>query len=175
MRRETTAIKRRKHVEVKTSRTGQAKMYALMFVCLVVVIAGFFLAARQHFSSMDYGMRNSKLRKQLDDLESEKRRLLLAREISLSPAEIKKAAQKLRIDGSLDALPQMASITSSSNSTGSPLDSQKNVASSSPKYIVRTAYIESSTKPQNASQAKVETTEKERKEKSSAAAIILVR
>ena len=33
-------------------------------------------------------MKNSRLRKQIDDLESEKRRLLLAREVSLSPAEI---------------------------------------------------------------------------------------
>jgi hypothetical protein len=39
-------------------------------------------------------MKNSRLRKQIDDLQAEKRRLLLAREISLSPMEIKKAAKK---------------------------------------------------------------------------------
>jgi hypothetical protein len=30
------------------------------------------LLRRQHFSSMDYGIKNSKLRKQMDELESEK-------------------------------------------------------------------------------------------------------
>ena len=40
-------------------------------------------------------MKNSKLRKQLEDLESENRRLLLAREVSLSPAEITRTARNL--------------------------------------------------------------------------------
>jgi len=43
---------------------------------------------------MDFGMKNSRLRKQVDELEAEKRRLLLAREVSLSPSEIKKSAKK---------------------------------------------------------------------------------
>lgn len=64
-------------------------------LCGCVLAAGFFLAARQHFTSMDFGMKNSKLRKQLEDLESENRRLLLAREISLSPAEITRTARNL--------------------------------------------------------------------------------
>ena len=71
------------------------RVYALIFVCGLLLIGGIFLAGRQHFSSMDYGMKNSRLRKQIDDLEAEKRRLLLAREISLSPMEIKKAAMKV--------------------------------------------------------------------------------
>jgi hypothetical protein len=59
-----------------------------------VIAAGFFLAARQHFMSMDYGFKNSKLKKQLEDLEAEKRRLVLAREVSLSPTELRKAASR---------------------------------------------------------------------------------
>jgi hypothetical protein len=70
-------------------------MTTLIISCVVMVTAGFFVAARQHFSSMDYGMKNSRMRKQVDQLEAEKRRLLLAREISLSPAEIKKAVKKI--------------------------------------------------------------------------------
>lgn len=67
----------------------------VLAICGCVLAAGFFLAARQHFASMELGMKNSKLRKQLEDLESENRRLLLAREISLSPAEITKTARNL--------------------------------------------------------------------------------
>jgi hypothetical protein len=58
------------------------------------LLGGIFFAGRQHFSSMDYGMKNSRLRKQVDELQAEKRRLMLAREVSLSPAEIKKAAMR---------------------------------------------------------------------------------
>lgn len=35
------------------------------------------------------------MRKQLDELESDKRRLVLAKEIALSPAEIKRVARKI--------------------------------------------------------------------------------
>ena len=64
-------------------------------ICGCVLAAGFFLAARQHFDSMQFGMNNSQLRKQLEDLESENRRLLLAREVALSPAEITRTAKNL--------------------------------------------------------------------------------
>ena len=67
----------------------------LTLVCGLVLAVGFFFAARQHFSSMDYGMKNSKLRKQKDELEAARRQLLLNKEISLSPSEIKKAAKKI--------------------------------------------------------------------------------
>ncbi len=70
------------------------RTYSLILVCALLMVSGFFLAGRQHFSSIDYGMRNSRLRRQIDDLEAEKRRLLLAREVSLSPAEIKKAIRR---------------------------------------------------------------------------------
>ncbi len=67
----------------------------LTLFCALFLVAGFFFAARQHFSSIEYGIKNSKLRKQLDELEGEKRRLILEKEIALSPAEIKKAAKKI--------------------------------------------------------------------------------
>ncbi len=51
-------------------------------------------------------MKNSRLRKQVDDLETEKRRLLLAREVAQSPNEIKRAALKHNVSPSSATLAQ---------------------------------------------------------------------
>lgn len=67
----------------------------LTLICGLILVVGFFFAARQHFSSMDYGIKNSKLKKQKSELEDAQRQLLLDKEIALSPSEIKKAAKKL--------------------------------------------------------------------------------
>ncbi|CAN5292093.1 hypothetical protein BH20ACI1_BH20ACI1_10930 [soil metagenome] len=67
----------------------------LTLTCGLILIVGFFFAARQHFSSIDYGIKNSKLKKQIEELETDKRQLQLAKEIALTPSEIKKAAQKI--------------------------------------------------------------------------------
>ncbi|HEX6127072.1 MAG TPA: hypothetical protein VFZ23_16995 [Pyrinomonadaceae bacterium] len=82
----------------RTSTATPARTLPLTFILLVIVCAcvvgtGFFLAARQHFTSMDYGIKNSRLRDQLQNLEAEKRRLLLAREVALSPISVRKAAR----------------------------------------------------------------------------------
>ena len=71
------------------------KYCLLTLGCGFVLVVGFFFAARQHFASIDFSIKNSRLRKQIDELEAGKRRLILAKEIALSPAEIKKAAQKI--------------------------------------------------------------------------------
>ena len=71
------------------------KYCILTLFCGVLLVAGFFYAARSHFASMDYAMKNAKLRKQIDELKSEKRLLKLEKEIALTPSEIKKAAGKL--------------------------------------------------------------------------------
>lgn len=68
------------------------KFFILTVICACILGAGFFFAARQHFSTMEFGLKNSKLRKQIDELESERRRLILAKEVSLSPVEITRAA-----------------------------------------------------------------------------------
>lgn len=87
---------RHERAKAKRQQTGASRWraYTLIAVCMGTLVCGFFFAARQHFSSMDFGMKNSRLRRQIDELEAQKRRLLLAREVSLSPAEIKKAARK---------------------------------------------------------------------------------
>jgi hypothetical protein len=67
----------------------------LTLICGLLLVGGFFWAARQHFSAMDFGIKNAKLRQQKESLESEKRLLDRNREISLSPSEIKKVAKKI--------------------------------------------------------------------------------
>jgi len=67
----------------------------LTTVCASMMATGLFYAARQHFSTIDFGLKNSKLRKQIEDLESERRRLVLAKEVSLSPAELTRNAHSL--------------------------------------------------------------------------------
>lgn len=85
-----------KNEKVKRQRDPLPWRYCLLtLVCGLFLVGGFFYAARQHFSAVEYGIKNAKLRQQKEDLESEQRRLFLAREVSLSPAEIKKAAKKI--------------------------------------------------------------------------------
>ena len=67
----------------------------LTVVCGLFLVGGFFVAARQHFSSIDFSIKNSRLKKQIEELEADKRRFLLAKEIALTPSEIKKAAKKI--------------------------------------------------------------------------------
>ena len=73
----------------------QWRLVFLTIVCAAIVAAGFFFAARQHFSTMEFGLKNSKLRKQIEDLEAERRRLILAKEVSLSPSEVTRNATSL--------------------------------------------------------------------------------
>ena len=83
---------------IKNARPRQTQTwpyYATATACCVVLVAGFFFAARQHFSSMEYGLQNSRLRRQLDELQSEKRKLLVSREVSMSPIELRKAVRRI--------------------------------------------------------------------------------
>lgn len=96
MRRTNASSIAASHTRVRSSEVTVSWGYFLLtVVCACVMAAGFFLAARQHFNMMDLGMKNSKLRNQIEDLRAEKRRLTLLREISLSPAQIRKAARGL--------------------------------------------------------------------------------
>jgi hypothetical protein len=47
---------------------------------------------------MNVGMENSKLRKQLEDFKAENRRLTLAKEVAMSPAQITKLAREIGFD-----------------------------------------------------------------------------
>ncbi|KXK03353.1 MAG: hypothetical protein UZ17_ACD001001161 [Acidobacteria bacterium OLB17] len=103
----TTTIRRNtKNKAGKKAGLGlHFRIYATMVLAGAIVVSGFFLAATQHFSFWDLSIKNSRLRDQIEELRAEKRRLLVAREVSLSPDEIKKAAERT---SSLVAEPQAA-------------------------------------------------------------------
>lgn len=132
---------KRKAAARRQSEQKRGRTYALILVCGLLVVSGFFFAGRQHFSSMDYGMKNSRLRKQIDDLESEKRRLLLAREISSSPMEIKKAAKKVGFGEPSADQPQMAQLTSVTKDKAVPPTAAATAAAPDKSLIVRTALV----------------------------------
>jgi len=95
MSRKTIARKPIKREKIRREKDPIPWRYCLTtLACGLCLVAGFFGAARQHFSSMDYGFKNSELRKQVEELETEKRQLLLSKEIALSPGEIKKSAKQ---------------------------------------------------------------------------------
>jgi len=89
----------------------------LTLICGLFLITGFFLAARQHFSSIEFSMENSRLRKQLNELEADKRRLVLAKEIALSHAEIKRVAKKI---GFTETTNKLAAVPAQINSAVKP-------------------------------------------------------
>ena len=98
-----SVIRRNSRIATTThARTLSWSFILLLVVCACVVATGFFFAARQHFISMEYGIKNSKLRDQLRSLEAEKRRLMLAREVASSPLAIRKAAMGLGLRHSSD-------------------------------------------------------------------------
>lgn len=133
---------KRKAAARRKSEQKRGRTYALILVCGLLVVSGFFFAGRQHFSSMDYGMKNSRLRKQIDDLESEKRRLLLAREISSSPMEIKKAAKKVGFGEPAVDQPQLAQLTSvTKDKAVPPATTTATSATPDKTLIVRTASV----------------------------------
>lgn len=82
--------------KIKRERDPIPWRYCLLTLfCGVILVAGFFFAARTHFSSINFGIKNSKLKKEIEQLETDNRRLVLAKEIALTPSEIKKAAKKI--------------------------------------------------------------------------------
>lgn len=118
------------------NRPGGVMASVFVLICAATLGSGFFFAARQHFSSMDFGMKNSRLRKQIEQLEAEKRRLILAREISLSPSELKKAAKKV---GLMDQPIQAAPMITSADPVEAKAAGVKNIADK--PLIERTASV----------------------------------
>jgi len=67
----------------------------LSLICAVIMTAGFFFAAKQHFSSVDYSMKNSDMRKAKEKLKADQRKLEVEREEVSAPATIEKAGLKI--------------------------------------------------------------------------------
>lgn len=105
--------KRNPVVRKQTQKQSAERTKYLMVtaICGVVFIAGLFVYARQHFSAIDYSIKNAKLRKQIEDLEYDRQRLKLNREMALF--ENKKAARKL----GLSEIPTGASTVASTTNT----------------------------------------------------------
>ena len=129
MQKRNRAAKTRPRKSVEDGSKRSSKYFAL-FGCGLLLMSGFFFAARQHFASMDYGIKNSRLRKQLDDLKAEKQRLLFTRELSLSPNEIKKSAERAGLYGPRTddrVTPKLASVTRNSKIAPSAADEEPTI------------------------------------------------
>lgn len=101
-----------------TSEPTPSWIYVIVTIACVCFLAiGFFFAARQHFLAMDLGIKNSKLRKQLEDIEGENRRLVLAREVVRSPLEMKRIAARRGLRNADEVFaPVQASVKQSASS-----------------------------------------------------------
>ena len=157
-------IARRKSARSRSNdHAGRWKLNMTMALFVLILVTGFFFAARQHFSSMDYGIRNSKLRKQLDDLETEKRRLMLAREVALSPNEIKRVSKKFGISESETAAPMMASASLPAKPATAPVNvSASGTAKVNPGYSVVATSFSADIRPAKTEKAKQERSDRAR-------------
>src|ERR1041384_5044205 len=89
-------VKERGIEKVKREQAPVPWHYFLMgTICAVIMGIGFFYAAKQHFSSVEYSMKNSEMRKTRQNLEAEQRKLRVEREEVSVPAAIEKAGLKI--------------------------------------------------------------------------------
>ncbi len=123
--------------QVKRERDPLPWRYCLLtLVCGLILVGGFFYAARQHFSAIDYSIKNAKLRQQKENLQSEQRQLYLAREISLAPIQIKKAAKKIGLqDFTANSIEYVNRKIAGVNPSGEKERKEKTKQSPSPKII----------------------------------------
>lgn len=148
------------HAANRPTAKKRLTTYSLILISSLMLATGFFFAATQHFSSMDYGMKNSRLRKQVDQLEAEKRRLMLAKEVSMSPVEIKKAAKKA---GLLDPAPSVVQQAEPTLAKSVPVETKNDQP-----LVVKTAAVSSATKQVTTAIARSEKTTRESKKTVSA-------
>lgn len=148
-RKTTTKSQKRKRKSSRAVRERVSvplKYGILTVICGTFLVAGFFGAARQHFASIDYGIKNSKLKKQIKELESEKQRLILAREVAYSPAKIKKAARKI---GMVDSTSRIqTTYTAVKISADEKEDDKKEVAEAEDKSKKKEDKKEKAEKPE---------------------------
>ena len=145
----------------------------LVILCACVVAAGFFFAARQHFTAMEYSIKNSKLREQIRSLETEKRRLELAREVALSPGAIRKAARGLGLSETNEPSPVLASTRTEKDKIEVTKVSNVKEPAAKPASVVRTVLTEPAQPPSTGeTRSRVVDSRKEKKEGSAVAALL---
>ena len=175
-----SAIRTRSKAAALPARELSWSFMLLVVVCACVVAAGFFFAARQHFTSMDYGIKNSKLREQLQNLETEQRRLLLAREVALSPVAIRKAAARIGLrESSETAAVQVSDKRSSTKVTPSGVTESAKLTTAKPadaKGVVRTV-LTAPAQPKSGGEtrSRVVETSKDKRERTEVAALLKLR
>jgi hypothetical protein len=151
----------------------------LVVVCACVIAVGFFFAARQHFTSMDFSIKNSKLREQLQNLETEKRRLLLAREIASSPLSIRKAASAMgmRETAEIAAVQVAQTKAATKNSLAATESAKPAVAKSSDATALVRTVLSAPVQPKPTGETRTRIVEpsKEKKEKTEVAALLKLR
>lgn len=151
-----------KNNKVKREQDPIPWRYCLLtLVCGLLLVVGFFWAARQHFSAMDFGIKNAKLRQQKENLEAEQRLLDRNREVSLSPAEIKKVAKKIGLqDLTAESIEVISSIK---DSVVSPTNKTTDGV---PKktFVTKTVKVEKVDNRKKSDEPKVEERDKETKE-----------
>ena len=151
----------------------------LVIVCTCVVATGFFFAASQHFTSMDFGIKNSKLREQLRNLEAEKRRLLLAREVASSPVAIRKAARGLGLHQStteLAAVPVSSKKSTTTEPVAQPVAAKSSDSRPEQQRVVRTVMTAPSEARSNGeTRNRVAEAKKDKKERTEVAALLKLR
>lgn len=161
----TTTARRARPANLSSRGVGSLPLsyYVVIAICGCIIAVGFLLAARQHFVSMDLGMKNSKLRKQLEDLETENRRLTLAREVALSPIELTRTARGLGFVAAGDIqLPVATPVTAAQPEKAADIASSGIKAKSEPvSGLTHTAFQ----RPTGTSVAKAELTATARTER----------
>ena len=175
-----SAVRTRSKAAALPARELSWSFMLLVVVCACVIAAGFFFAARQHFTSMDYGIQNSKLREQRQNLETEQRRLLLAREVALSPIAIRKAAAKigLRESSEMAAVQISDKRPSAKGATPAVIESAKSTTAKSAdaQGVVRTVLATPvQPRPSGETRSRVVEASKDKKEKAEVAALVKLR
>jgi hypothetical protein len=65
----------------------------------IFLAAGFVYAAGLHFDALERSAKNVEMRRQREQLKTDRQRLLLTRETALSPAQLEKQAHKIGMQG----------------------------------------------------------------------------
>ena len=169
-----SAIRTRSRAAAMPAREVSWSFMLLVTVCACVVAVGFFFAARQHFTSMDYGIKNSKLREQLQNLETEKRRLLLAREVASSPLAIRKAATAIGLRQNSEVAAVQIAATKTTAPAAVPVKAA--TKSSDTPVVVRTVLTAPvAAKSTGETRSRVVSAPKDKKDKTEVAALLKLR
>lgn len=89
-------IKERSIEKVRRERASIPwPFFAASISCGLILTAGFFYAAKQHFATVHYSMRNSEMRVAKEKLEADHRKLTAERATASSDSTIEKAGLKM--------------------------------------------------------------------------------